>query len=116
MSLLPDNLKGYCLPAELVFVYYSEHYFNSTALPTTISFIPPVDPSSDISNGAYQAGATVSRVFVTPVLPAAVQWFVELDSLDSTSKLINWISLNHPEWQPEIGALLPASILGFSIL
>jgi len=129
MNLLPFFVRQYCLPIELIFVYYSEEYFSSSpminvGMARTVSMVPPsIDEEAflnAITMAAFNRNCVISRIFVSPHQEAAtirvsVQWFIELGSVMDCHKFATWVGTTHPEWVPEIGALLPASMLGFAV-
>ena len=130
MNLLPAFVRQYCLPIELVFVYYSEQFFVSRLIDVgyakTLALIPPSIEKDEeaflnlITMAAFNNNCAVSRVYVSPVEDAnstriSVQWFIEFSGVMDCHKFASWVGSSHPEWVPEVGALLPASMLGFAV-
>ncbi len=119
MALLPVSVRHYCLPVDLVFVYYSAQFFagrETTA--NTVSLTPPSD--ADILDDIMRTGCAVSRLYTSPHQtfpdsPITVQWFVEFNTAQDCKQFAELIASTCPEWGPETGALLPASMLGFAV-
>ena len=125
MGLLPVGVRQYCLPVELVFVYYSEQFFKDRHA-TTVSLIPQAASGEDedileaITLAAFNMSAVISRLFTSPHQtfpdsPVSVQWFVEFETEKDSRRFNDWVVAASPEWGPECGALLPASMLGFAV-
>jgi hypothetical protein len=110
-------------------VYYSEEFFTNSPLvgyARTVSMLPPTIESDEeaflnaITMAAFNHNCAISRIYVSPHQEAAttrvsVQWFIELSTVMDCHKFATWVGTTHPEWVPEIGALLPASMLGFAV-
>jgi hypothetical protein len=122
MNLLPAPVRQYCLPVDLVFVYYSAHFFSGREA-NTVSMTPPggdTDILQKITHAAYDLSLAVARLFTSPHQlfpdsPISVQWFVEFQSAQDAKVFSDFIASSCPEWGPETGALLPASMLGFAV-
>ena len=123
LSLLPADAKRYCLPVELVFVYYSEQFFTSHQA-TTVSVIPVGAETEDvidwITGTAFNSSLVISRIFTSPhqavaAAPITVQWFVDFASVRDAQRFAEFVVSACPEWGPETGGLLPASMLGFAV-
>ena len=124
MNLLPASVRQYCLPVDLVFVYYSAQFFSGRE-PNTVSITPPpqcseTDILEAITHSAYNLAISVARLFTSPHQtfpdsPIGVQWFVEFQSAQDGKRFAEFVASSCPEWGPETGALLPASMLGFAV-
>jgi hypothetical protein len=123
MALLPASVRQYCLPVDLVFVYYSPQFFGTKdTCANTISLTPPRDEDilETLTHSAYSMNIPVARLFTSPHQtfpdsPITVQWFVEFQSAQDCKQFADFIASSCPEWGPETGALLPASMLGFAV-
>jgi hypothetical protein len=126
INLLPPLVRQYCLPVQLVFVYYSEEFFKTLPDhdPTTVSVIPPPGAEEEVKRAiasiAFKLSLSVNRLFTSPHQTSsesivAVQWFVDFASVDDAHRFTQHVSSSHPGWGPETGALLPASLLGFAV-
>lgn len=127
MNLLPMAVRQFCLPVQLVFVYFSEQFF--ATLPnrqqaTTVSLIPPPGREETvkiaINLAVHSLSLSIHRLFTSPHQiaidsPVSVQWFVDFDSVTDALRFTKHVSCSHPDWGPETGALLPASLLGFAV-
>ena len=123
MGLLPASVRQYCLPVDLVFVYYSPQFFGTKdTCANTISLTPPRDEDilETLTHSAYSMNIPVARLFTSPLQtfpdsPITVQWFVEFQSAQDCKQFADFIASSCPEWGPETGALLPASMIGFAV-
>ena len=122
MALLPANIRSYCLPMDIVFVYYSAEYFRSHAVlrdtkPVTVSLITKAGEECmhAIHTAAFNNSCAIVRLFASPNQGGSVQWFAEFHSIEHCEKFFLWTQSNRPEWTPETGALLGASLLGFAV-
>ena len=121
MALLPVCVRQFCLPVDLVFVYYSVQFFSTSNYEAnTVSLTPSAGGEDYILDTVTRASSNVKRIFTSPHQtfpdsPISVQWFVEFQSAQDSKKFSEFVSSACPEWGPETGALLPASVLGFAV-
>ena len=103
-SLLAEQLRQFCLPSTLVFVFRQ-------AGRTLTALAPKVADGDEqieaILGAAALCDAKVERAFAAPGRDARVRWFVELDSEGEATKIIKYMQQNLKHWDsPEIGILL----------
>jgi hypothetical protein len=113
-EMLPENLRQFCLPGSLVFV------FGERPL-TTMSALAPKHGNGDaelhaiesLLGAAAKCDAKVERAFAAPGNEERVRWFVELETESETARVIEYIN-SHEEFANSLEAASAGTLVDIS--